>query len=895
MLDLYEAILKGQIDVITDLIEKGADVNQVLEGTNGKTPLCLAVEKNHLNIVKRLIEKGANVNAAPPYGPDEEKTPLCFAAINGNLDIAKFLVKKGADVNVSCYDHLNALNLDSVCRLSPVCLAAREGHLDMLKFLIENGATKNAVNDYVDNIIPPAPFYLAARNTPLCIAAKKGHLDVVKFLIQKNANTINDNYTTALCVACEAGQIEIAKLLVENGADVHIPCSDVYGYDTTPLCYAAKHGHLEIVKFLVEKGAKVNESSPHNLTPLYAACDDNLAQFRATHLPSDEFIDQITALDLSLRGRAHSDVAKFLIEQGANVNVACDDGVSPLFLVASVGPLDVARFLVEKGAKVNAIGFEGMTPLHLAAAGGQLDIAKLLVENGASVHVKSVDGITPLHIATFMGQLDIAKLLVEKGANVNSVNTKGATVLHGAVLGGKLDLVKFLIKNGADVNAACFDGQTPLCLAANHSYKILKFLIENGANVNTVQADRKTPLCITAEDPFCKQDQIKLLIDNGADVNAARADGATPLCIMTEHCYRGIENVKYLVKKGANVNAARVDGTTPLWYAAEHGHLDIIQFLLDNGADINAKHVDGTTPYEIAFKNNHFDIAKILAERQSKNNPKNQSDSNKGKDFENRNKQSNEDEDHHSITNIAKIPNDIVTYALEPTMAKLSLDELKNINLEINEAIKPLEEIDKKRESAEHIMRVVKNIQLGTVVFSIIPALVGMVYHWFTPKANNAGLLDKIFGGISRGFNYIPAKIASAKTGLDFDWDLKIISAEEPLKKARSVFEKVGMSGIIVPGCNVLNALHQLGTYLKIKIKQGEEALLSPEESFNQHQNKKQKEAPIVHFKNHKKESNTCEYFKNLSLFADKQSVNNDCQPLRKRSENNVVRPNFKK
>ena len=56
-----------------------------------------------------------------------------------------------------------------------------------------------------------------------------------------------------------------------------------------------------------------------------------------------------------------------LIELGADVNMAMDNGATPLFIAAQVGHEAVVRALIELGADVNKARHDGMTPLFMAA------------------------------------------------------------------------------------------------------------------------------------------------------------------------------------------------------------------------------------------------------------------------------------------------------------------------------------------------------------------------------------------------------------------------------------------------------------------------------------------------------------------------------------------------
>ncbi|KAL4822460.1 hypothetical protein H8958_005784 [Nasalis larvatus] len=61
--------------------------------------------------------------------------------------------------------------------------------------------------------------------------------------------------------------------------------------------------------------------------------------------------------------------------------------------------LEVVRFLVEQGATVNQADNEGWTPLHVAASCGYLDIARYLLSHGANIAAVNSDGDLPLDLA----------------------------------------------------------------------------------------------------------------------------------------------------------------------------------------------------------------------------------------------------------------------------------------------------------------------------------------------------------------------------------------------------------------------------------------------------------------------------------------------------------------
>ena len=73
--------------------------------------------KGNLDEVKNLIEKGVDPNRG---------MALLQSASNGHLSIVKFLIEKGADIRT---------NFDSVIQQS-----AQYGHLDVMKYLLKTHA-----------------------------------------------------------------------------------------------------------------------------------------------------------------------------------------------------------------------------------------------------------------------------------------------------------------------------------------------------------------------------------------------------------------------------------------------------------------------------------------------------------------------------------------------------------------------------------------------------------------------------------------------------------------------------------------------------------------------------------------------------------------------------------
>ena len=90
---------------------------------------------------------------------------------------------------------------------------------------------------------------------------------------------------------------------------------------------------------------------------------------------------------------------RLLLEKGASVNHADNDGVTPLAVACTNDHESTARLLLCKGATVDFARYDGITPLFMACQLGHESMARLLLGKGATVDLARNDGGTPLCIA----------------------------------------------------------------------------------------------------------------------------------------------------------------------------------------------------------------------------------------------------------------------------------------------------------------------------------------------------------------------------------------------------------------------------------------------------------------------------------------------------------------
>ena len=97
--------------------------------------------------------------------------------------------------------------------------------------------------------------------------------------------------------------------------------------------------------------------------------------------------------------RGHSEILQFLLEHGANAELADSYGYTPLIWAARFNKYECTAVLVRHKVVLDAITLYGQTALWWASYEGYLPIVQLLVQSGANIERASNGGRTPIAIA----------------------------------------------------------------------------------------------------------------------------------------------------------------------------------------------------------------------------------------------------------------------------------------------------------------------------------------------------------------------------------------------------------------------------------------------------------------------------------------------------------------
>jgi ankyrin repeat protein len=380
--------------------------------------------------------------------------------------------------------------------VTPLAIAVENGNPTLAKLLLEAGANPTAVS--------------GDGETLLMAAASAGHLPIVELLLARGVDpNVRDRWRgqTALTRAAGENHAAVVSALLAAGADPNasddllefwamVPSEQATPKIVMPkggmtvLHYAARQGALDAIRALASSPAlDLNRKDPDGLTPLLYA---------------------------TLNG--HFDAAAFLLERGADPNLADSYGRTVLFAaidssrpdreprpsprrVDHFTPLTLARLALDKGATIDprisgripsrcALGCqapasEGATPLWRAAKAGDVEAVALLLSAGAASDLPAADGSTPLMVAAGVGfredraqttereSIDVIGRLLDAGAGINGgTTTNGETALHGAAGRGAEEVIRFLAAHGADLNATDKSDRTPYDVAMGRGGKV---------------------------------------------------------------------------------------------------------------------------------------------------------------------------------------------------------------------------------------------------------------------------------------------------------------------------------------------------------------------------------------------------------------------------------------
>jgi ankyrin repeat protein len=195
-------------------------------------------------------------------------------------------------------------------------------------------------------------------------------------------------------------------------------------------------------------------------------------------LPATALLDAATQGDVARVQQA--------LAAGTEVDARDHLGRTPLLLAAAADHVDVARTLVEHGADPNVMDDRHDTPWLVTGVTGSVAMGEVLLAAGADLTIRNRYGGVSVIPASERGHLAYVRWVSHTGIDVNHVNDIGWTALLEAVILGDgsptyEQIVTALLAAGADPHLADRDGVTPLTHARAKGHARLATVLEEAS------------------------------------------------------------------------------------------------------------------------------------------------------------------------------------------------------------------------------------------------------------------------------------------------------------------------------------------------------------------------------------------------------------------------------
>ena len=381
---ITDAIKAGDAAQVRTMLDEQPDLVHAADA-RGNQPIHWAVLTRRIDLIDELLDRGADINAQRPDGARPLDLTngdyhyrswyrdLPGTALQKHEVLVGYLIARGASYDIS--------------------VAAKMGHLDRVRELVDQ-------DPGLVNRVPPYSGYYSG--LPLRCAAGAGHYEVTKFLLERGANPNEPEPGIAprggaLHSAIGKKHFEIVKLLLEHGAN---PNADVESSGNCASMAKFVGASQEMVDLIASySGARTVELVCHedDVETLAAMLNanpqlhfDEAAVGTAFGGERKRVTDLILRCQPEILGRVvlqakTADFARWLIARGVDPMRREWLGATPLHRYAEQGNIEVAGVCFECGADIDAVETDySSTPLGWAARRGRQEMVEWLLKKGAN-------------------------------------------------------------------------------------------------------------------------------------------------------------------------------------------------------------------------------------------------------------------------------------------------------------------------------------------------------------------------------------------------------------------------------------------------------------------------------------------------------------------------------
>ena len=384
---LHLAAALGNSDILSCLISAGVDIN--MSSDNGRSALHTACIHQQYNSIQRLVDAGAISS------PDTEgDTPLHLLIRNSLKTTVQTQEDSPPSVKLEMIDIVESSTSDAP---SPDIQLE-----SLVRVLMDKGAEVNATNKQGLTILHDS---VKAKCKP----------STIRLLLQSGAkHSVDTTGRSALMEACSLvvpHKRDVLTELLSSGADVN--ARD--GTNNTALHILLDNSmwvqsDIVCMQILLDAGAGTNIYDSNGYSPLHVALSNSSVQIQCIELllkltSSDTKSKTITGGKSLLHLAVNS--TQYLKNDDREVDEAhgsSEDGIDRL---------EVVRTILEDTQSVDVADDDGKTPLLLAVKLGNAKCASLLIVNGADVHVKENRTTSLPYIAVKNKDICMLQLLLD--------------------------------------------------------------------------------------------------------------------------------------------------------------------------------------------------------------------------------------------------------------------------------------------------------------------------------------------------------------------------------------------------------------------------------------------------------------------------------------------------
>lgn len=330
---------------------------------------------------------------------------------------------------------------------------------------------------------------------PLRSAIDRGNIGTAEKLIAKNVDPM---------VADEEGISPIFAVVKENKPQF-IPILAKYQlmqqkrFGENMLHYAIWHNQLSMVEKLAENSSLTQEQNAKGETP---------AMLAATK-------EDPTCL-------------KILHTKGVNLNARGRFERQPIHASAMAGRYETAKYLLENGADVDSTTDNDNTPLLLSVANGHKNVMDLFIAYKADSKKRNNQGKDILDVVRENKQYHLIERITKiPGVNINAQDAEGRTPFMNAIVQQDHSMMNALRNAGADIYVTDYKGNTPLHrIAENGDTNSLSMLKDTHEKYwNQTNNNGNTPTFIAVENGHF--DTIILFMHGGGSLEGTNKYGET--------------------------------------------------------------------------------------------------------------------------------------------------------------------------------------------------------------------------------------------------------------------------------------------------------------------------------------------------------------------------------